>query len=164
MSQDEKCLESVLKWIKEATTTIGGLIKLDSKSRVWQVPASLTVLETILFKALNFPEIVVIVDAIDEGENEREVVSILIRLAKMGAKVLMTSRPDVTISRAFETNKDQADDLKKIAISQLVLTHDIQTYISIQLDSLLQSREVTLRDPQLKPEIVKALTERSEAM
>jgi hypothetical protein len=158
MNQDEKCLSSVLNWTGRVATSGG------SKSHVWQAPATLSKLESILDNALNLPDIVVIVDAIDQGEHVREVVYVLTRLAKSGAKIFVTSRPDVTIRRAFETNKDQANNLKEIVTSQLDLSHDIQTYISIELDNLLHSGELMLRDPQLKPEIVKILTERSQAM
>jgi hypothetical protein len=137
---------------------------LGSASRLWQAPATLSTLETILLRILNIPDIVLIVDAVDEGDNTREIVSLLIRLAAKAAKIFFTSRPDITIRRAFDSLEDRPNRLREISIDPDTVSRDIQTYVSIELDNLLRSKEVTLRDPALKAEIVTSLTKRSEGM
>lgn len=155
INQNERCFSLVFDF---ATA------KLGSTSKLWQAPATLSTLETILIQILNALDIVLIVDAVDEGDNTREIVSLLIRLAVRRAKIFFTSRPDITIRRAFDSLEDEPNRLREISIDPDTVSRDVQAYVSIELDNLLRSKEMTLRDPTLKAEIVTSLTKRSEGM
>jgi hypothetical protein len=164
MNQDKKYLKPALRWVVANSGKHSAPGSLDRNSVQWQKPATLASLETIVFDALDLTNVVLIVDAPDEAKNPREITSLLARLTKTGARILFASRPNVTIRRTLESIKASGYNLREVTIGPNDLSQDIQTYVSTELETLLQTKELTFRDPQLKTEIVDCLTARSNGM
>ncbi|KAF2106193.1 ankyrin repeat-containing domain protein [Lophiotrema nucula] len=120
MNQDKQCLSAILSWVKAANS---------ASAPMCQKPATFPTLETITVQALKSAGAVLVVDAVDEGDSSREIISLLVLLANIGAKVMFTSRSDITTRRIVEECEPQAHSVKEIRISADAVTQDIQTFL-----------------------------------
>jgi hypothetical protein len=96
----------------------------------------------------------------------KAVASLLLRLQKTTMNVFFTSRPDVVIWRVWSSDVPGEDGKAfELAISPtLILSRHLEMYVSDELDRLINTRELTLRDPALKLEVIKSLVDRSDGM
>ncbi|KAH0557133.1 hypothetical protein GP486_005077 [Trichoglossum hirsutum] len=160
ISGSKVAFKRVSEWARSATA--------GSASQLWRTPANLPVLEQVFLgilgcsgPSLDTP-VVLVVDAVDEGEETGSVISVLLRLAlSKRVKILFTSRPDVTISRALELHPHSTF---RISVDPPSVTQDIMTYVTLEVENLIQSRAMVLRDPSLKEELITDLTKRSDGM
>lgn len=109
--------------------------------------------------------VVLVVDAINESEDFQTVISLLVRLRARSIRVLFTSRPSPTMGRIWDSTISlQSFPSHEVVISSATSHDDIRKYVSDTLDDLISSKAISLHDPELRAEIVKTLTKRSDGM
>lgn len=109
----------------------------------------------------HFESAIIIVDALDEaGTNNIDCLTHAFRSLHQqcrSLKILITSRNELPIARAFE-------DLPSTSIEQDDVATDISNFITAELSSKISQRRLKLRDPGLELVICNSLVEGSKGM
>lgn len=156
-NQQATSLKQLMEWASDQQSP--------ASFSVWQAPPSPSMLEDLLAELTKTLKIVLVVDAIDESDDMKAVVSLLLRLQNIAVKVFFTSRPEITIRRVWslETVREGSRAFE-LGILPTFVRPDIEIYVSDELDRLISTGELTLRDPALRFEIIKSLADRSDGM
>lgn len=107
-----------------------------------------------------FSQIYIVIDALDECNDREALMDALLELSSETtgcAKVLVTSRNELDIHSAFSKMPNvfmQKDDVSA----------DVESYITSEVRSRIQSKKIKLRDPSLEQEITAALTKKADGM
>ncbi|KAL8949575.1 MAG: hypothetical protein Q9222_004323 [Ikaeria aurantiellina] len=106
-----------------------------------------------------FKQVVLVVDAIDESEQRKCMVSDLKTFSKNCPfiKVLVSSREELDIAQAFKS-------LPNTKITQSDVAGDIDAFVRSEVAARIQDKELTIRKAGLRQTICDKLVERSEGM
>tara|TARA_R110002003_G_scaffold189_1_gene14686 strand:- start:4089 stop:6695 length:2607 start_codon:yes stop_codon:yes gene_type:complete len=113
----------------------------------------------------HFESIYIIVDAIDEYADVESLMAQLLSLGgKKGlekVKLLVTSRTNTSIEEQFA---DSGEDYLAMQLEPSLTNSDIVKYIEGEVKKMIVGRKLKLRDPTLRQEIIKKLSEKSDGM
>jgi hypothetical protein len=131
----------------------------------FQAPTS-QVLENVVAALARVKKVVIVVDALDECEDSRILLELIVRLWETGSiDVLMSSRPSVPVKKAWDRLATaQPSSCYELPLSPGMNESDIAAYVTQTVDSLVSSGELSLRNPNLRVEIVEALGSRADGM
>lgn len=122
-------------------------------------------LENVLFNIAKEHKFVLVLDAVDESEDVKAVISFLLHLRALSVEVFFTNRPDLSIRRAWDSHTTETQEkCLELTISAAFVSRDIKWYVSNTLDSLISSKELSFNDSNLRLEIISTLTNRSDGM
>ncbi len=114
-----------------------------------------------IFVGDHFESLVIVVDALDEaGSSNWDCLTHALKVLHQrchSLKVLVTSRNELPIARAFE-------DMPKTSIEQSDVARDIRDFITAELASKITQRKLKLRDPGLELVIRERLVEGAKGM
>lgn len=159
IKQDKSRLDEVIAWASASQHHSG------SSFKIWQAPTTLKMLVGIFTRICEEKQIFMVVDAADESNDLKAVLLLLIRIEKLGVRVLFSSRPNVAVNRVFSAHESPGHvRIREISITPARIASDIKLYVSGELDHLLDTKEVTLSNPHLKSEIIGNLTSRAEGL
>lgn len=102
-------------------------------------------------------ESMIVVDGLDEISTGRSDVTRLLAVLSSCAniKVILSSRPEIDIKRHLSSFAP---------ISIAACSADLQLYVASQVEKRISNGSLTISDPILKEEIMRALVERAEGM
>ncbi|KAK3390052.1 ankyrin repeat-containing domain protein [Podospora didyma] len=108
----------------------------------------------------HFRRVVLVVDALDEADpGSWECLTQALKKLhhQCNVKILVTSRNELLIARAFE-------DLSSTSIEQSDVAPDIRDFIAVEISSRIKQRKLKLRDPELEITIRNTLVGGSKGM
>ena len=128
--------------------------------------ASLQVLENVVTAIARTMKVVVVIDALDECEDTKTLLGLITRLlSARSVNILMSSRPSASIRKAWDQLATfHPGACHELALSPSMNKSDIELYVTETVESMITSRDLSLRDPKLREEIVDALKSRSDGM
>ncbi|KAL3292546.1 pfs domain-containing protein [Colletotrichum asianum] len=134
------------------------------------------ILEEPLQKAqlqLHNPSQVIIIDALDECADDRDVKSLVVLLSKLsehksfGLKIFITSRPDVAAEFAFASIDGFYQEIILQEVEKDIIDNDIGTYLDITLSSIrdyTQGKDSSVPDDWPKREVLGILVEHARPL
>jgi len=141
--------------VKDAVETCPRILRKSANEQfdklVWQ-PLSMIASDS------SSPIPVVVLDALDECENEKDIELMFRLLSRAGTgqsvrlKVFLTSRPELPIRLGFKGMKGGYQNLILHEIPQHVITHDITTFFNEELRRIRREYNSTVREERQLPE------------
>jgi hypothetical protein len=118
------------------------------------------VLGKVLLESLELSkQTVIVIDALDECMDRVDLLKEILHIMEAGPalKLFITSRKEFDISRCLE-------HVPQLSLSTPDVSVDIDRYIRNQLDQLIRSRRLKIRDPALQDEIWDTLSSKADGM
>jgi ankyrin repeat protein len=123
------------------------------------------VLENFVMAVAKTRKIIVILDAVDECEDLKVLLALIGRLRARSLDILMSSRLYLVVRKNWD-QLIQSDPGRchELALEPSMNDRDISGYVTQTVESMISSKELSLRDPGLKTEIINTLKSRSDGM
>ncbi|GJN78683.1 hypothetical protein PLIIFM63780_002192 [Purpureocillium lilacinum] len=148
-------IPTIVSHVKDAMETCPGILRKAAHEQfdklVWQ-PLSMIASDP------SSPIPVVVLDALDECENEKDI-ELMFRLLSRAAKgqparlkVFLTSRPELPIRLGFKDIEGEYQNLRLHEISQHVIMHDISTFLHEELRRIRRDYNSTVRQERQLPD------------
>lgn len=127
-----------------------------------QMPTDRELAETLSNLANDHRKLYVVIDAVDEAKNEKELVSLLsiLELVRQDKPVfvLFTSRNGVKIESWLRSFADWTIPLEE------AIRDDIRIYVQSSVDCLLKNKQLKLRNPDLASKIKERIAEKADGL
>lgn len=107
-----------------------------------------------------FSQTLIVIDALDECNDREPLMDVLLELSNETSgciKVLVTSRSEIDIHSIFSK-------MPNICIRKDDVSADVESYITSEVRSRIQSKKLKLRDPNLEEVITTALAGKADGM
>jgi hypothetical protein len=123
-------------------------------------------LESVVTALAATKKVALVVDAVDECEDTKTLLALVARLVRTNSvDILMSSRPSVPIKKAWaQLAMAHPRACHELALTPSMNKGDITVYVTQTVESMVSSKDLSLRDPRLREEIIGALKGRSNGM